>query len=213
MFSHKITNHTHFQLPFQGLSQTAFPTGCEAVSTTSVLQYYKIPVTPEIFIDKYLPCDTFYWKDNKRYGPDPHVFFVGNPYTSDSLGCYPEVISKALHKMKTKGHLGMSDLTFKTTIGTELEDLIQDYLLNEIPVLIWITINMLEPYAGYQYYLENGTLYTWTAQEHCAVLCGYDEEDYYLMDPLKNGEIIPYPKDIVEKRYEEIGKNSLVIYR
>lgn len=204
---------SEFQIPFTGLSQAALPTGCEAVSTTAVLQYYDIKISTEMFIGKYLPCDTFYWKDNKRYGPNPHDFFAGSPYTSDSLGCYPEVILKALHKMKTKGHLGMEELTFKTTIGTELEDLVQDYLLNEIPVLIWVTINMLEPYDGYQYYLEDGTLYTWAAQEHCTVLCGYDEENYYLMDPMKNGEIIPYSKEIVEKRYEEIGKNSLVIYR
>lgn len=204
---------SEFLIPFTGLSQATLPTGCEAVSTTAVLQYYNIKISTEMFIDKYLPCDTFYWKNNKRYGPDPHIFFAGSPYASDSLGCYPEVILKALRKMKTKGHPGIEELTFETTIGTELEDLVQDYLLNEIPVLIWVTINMLEPYDGYQYYLEDGTLYTWAAQEHCAVLCGYDEENYYLMDPMKNGEIIPYSKEIVEKRYEEIGKNSLVIYR
>lgn len=206
------SNPPTYQLPFHGLSQSGFPTGCEAVSTTAVLQYYNIKITPNHFIDTYLPCDSFYWKGEKLYGPDPHEFFVGSPYKSNSLGCYPEVILKALYKMKNKGYLGMSALHFKTTIGTELNDLIQEYLLNEIPVLLWITINLLEPYDGFQYFLENETLYTWTAEEHCAVLCGYDKENYLLMDPLKNGKIVAYPKEIIEKRYKEMGKNSLVIY-
>lgn len=213
MFPKTTSTPSEFQIDFPGLSQANLPTGCEAVSTTAILQYYGIPITSEQFVDKYLPCDTFYRKMERLYGPDPHHFFVGNPYSPNSLGCYPEVILKALRKMKTKGHVGMEALSFQNTSGTELEDLIQNYIQNEIPVLLWITINMFEPYEGFQYFLEDETLYTWTAQEHCAVLCGYDEKNYLLMDPLKNGERIAYPKELVEKRYDELGKNSLVIYR
>lgn len=204
---------TEFQIAFSGISQSDIPTGCESVSTTSVLQHYGIKISTDMFIRKYLPCNTLYRKKEKLYGPDPNEFFVGSPYTKGSLGCYPKVILKALNNMQIKGHPGMSELSFINTSGTEFDDLIRNYILREIPVIVWVTINMLEPYDGLQYYLEDNSLYTWTAQEHCTVLCGYDEENYYLMDPLKNGDIIAYPKTLVEKRYKEVGQNSLVIYK
>lgn len=202
---------SELRIPFHGLSQSEIPTGCESVSTVAVLQHYQIQISIDEFISAYLPCDTFYWKDNKLYGPDPREFFVGNPYSKSSLGCYPDVIMKALKKMKNKGYPGMDELSFQKVTDSNLDALVTEYVAKQIPVILWITIGMKEPYDGMQYYLENGSLYTWKAQEHCAVLCGYDEESYYIMDPLADGEIIAYPKDLVEKRYEEMGRNAIVI--
>ena len=81
MFFKKLAEFSEFLIPLQGLSPAEIPTGCEAVSTTAVLQYYDIDISIDIFIEKYLPCDTFYWKNEKLHGPNPHEFFVGNPYT------------------------------------------------------------------------------------------------------------------------------------
>lgn len=198
-------------LPFSGLSQSEIPTGCESVSTVSVLQHYGIAISIDEFIEQYLACDTFYRKDGLLYGPNPHEFFVGNPYNKHSLGCYPEVIIKALNKMKNKGYPDMDTLHFKNVSGSNLNRLINDYINNKIPVILWITIGMNEPYNGMQYYLEDGTLYTWKAQEHCAVLCGYNNDSYFIMDPLSNGAIVSYPKNLVERRYQEMGKNAVII--
>ncbi|MEE1085614.1 MAG: C39 family peptidase [Schaedlerella sp.] len=208
-----LTMPSEFLIPFDGLSQDKIPTGCESVSTTAVLQYYGIAIDTDIFIEEYLPCDTFYIKDKKLYGPDPNDFFLGDPYSTDSRGCYPGAILKALNTMKKGDYPNVSELTFKITTGTDFEKLIQDYIINEIPVIIWITRELEESYDGIQYYLKDGTIYTWKSPEHCVVLCGYDEENYLLMDPLEDGKIVEYPKELVEERYEEMGRNSLVIYR
>ncbi len=198
-------------LPIKGLSQEGIPTGCESVSTVAALQYFGVNITTDEFIESFLPCKRFYWKNDMLYGPDPQEYFAGDPYQSQSLGCYPAVILKALTKMKRAEYPGMEGLSFHNVSGTDLETLTAQYIDKRIPVILWVTIDMKESYPGMQYHLEDDSLYTWTAQEHCTVLCGYDETSYYLMDPLKGGEIVSRPKELVQKRYQEIGKYALVI--
>ena len=59
--------------------------------------------------------------------------------------------------------------------------------------------------------LKIGDTYTWISGEHCLVLVGYDKDKYYFNDPYKNHGLIGYQKSLVEKRFEELGKQSLVI--
>ena len=42
-------------------------------------------------------------------------------------------------------------------------------------------------------------------------MCGYDEENYYIMDPLADGEIVGYPRELVEMRYKEMKQSAVVI--
>ena len=200
-------------IEMQGISQEKIPTGCEAVSTVMVLNYFGVNITPNTFIDNYLPCNKFYKKDGKVYGPNPQDAFAGNPYEKKSLGCYPKVILKALDNMKNCHVSGMEKLEFKDVSGMNFSKLIDNYIENQIPVLLWCTMNMNPPKDGMQYYLDDGSLYTWKAGEHCMVLCGYDKENYYLMDPLADGERVRYPKETVEARYVEMGKYAAIIYR
>lgn len=207
----KETPTTH-RIPLQGLSQEEIPTGCESVSTVATLQYLGINISIDDFISAFLPRKNFYWKNNILHGPNPHEYFAGDPYQKASLGCYPAVILKALSEMKNSSYPGMDNLNFKNVSGIDLETLTTQYIDNQIPLILWVTIAMKEPYAGMQYFLEDGTQYTWTAQEHCAVLCGYDDFSYYLMDPLSNGKIVAYPKELVENRYNQMGRYALVIW-
>lgn len=198
-------------IEMKGISQSDIPTGCEAVSTVMVLQHLGIEITPEEFIDSYLPRQKFYRVGDDIYGPDPQEFFAGNPYEKNSLGCYPKVILKALDNMKQCRYTGMENLTYTDISGMELSQVAAAYISNDIPVLVWVTIEMKESYAGMQYYLEDGSLYTWRANEHCMVLCCYDKDSYYLMDPLADGEMVAYEKNLVETRYEEMGRNAVVV--
>ena len=40
-----------------------------------------------------------------------------------------------------------------------------------------------------------------TSNEHCMLLVGYDEKNYYFKDPYDNNGVIGYPKEIVERRH------------
>ena len=194
-----------------GISQAGIPTGCESVSTVMVLQHMGIDITPEIFIENYLPRQKFYRVGDTIYGPDPQEFFAGNPYEKASLGCFPPVIIKALDNMARCGYSGMEDVMYTDITGMDLSEIAAKYIAKDIPVLVWVTMGMKESYEGMRYYLEDGSLYTWRANEHCMVLCGYDESTYYLMDPLADGEMVAYEKRLVEARYKEMGRCALVV--
>lgn len=200
-------------ISIQGLSQEGIPTGCEAVSTVALLQYLGIDIDVNTFIEDYLPCQDFYYINGDLYGADPHEAFAGNPYNKTSLGCFPKVILKALHQMKSDDYPNFENIEFDMVSGSSLDALANQYLSQSIPILLWITIDLKEPTPGMQYHLEDGSLYTWAKQEHCVVLCGYDEENYYFMDPLADGQIVTRNKELVELRYEQLGNYALIIKR
>lgn len=198
-------------ISLKGLSQDGIPTGCESVSTVSVLQYWNIDITPDTFISEYLPCQAFWKEDGVTYGPDPDEYFAGNPYESGSLGCFANVILKALTSMQEQNYPGTSELQFSETNDLSLSALSDNYVSSQIPVIVWVTMDMKASYEGMQYYLADGTPYVWIAREHCMVLCGYDEKYYYLMDPLADGELVSYEKELCQQRFEELGQQAVIV--
>lgn len=197
----------------EGVSQEGIPTGCESVSTVAVLRYLGVAITSEEFIENYLPCKAFWYENGELHGPNPHEYFAGNPFETSSLGCFSKVIVKAVEEMKRQGFSGTIDLKIENVTGTSLDMLAKTYLKQEIPVIVWVTNEMLPSYKGTEYLLEDGSRYEWTSREHCMVLCGMDGESYYLMDPLAAGEMVKYDRELVECRYEEMGREAVVIYR
>lgn len=200
-------------IEMKGISQEGMPTGCEAVSTIMALQYMGIEIEPEVFIDNYLVCKGFWKSGGVLYGPNPHKVFAGSPYEMGSLGCFSEVIVNAVEKMWDDGYPGMEEIEVLNVSGSSMEQLSKCYIAYDIPVVVWVTIGMQEPYDGTSYYLEDGSRYVWQAGEHCMVLCGFDENYYYLMDPLADGERVMYEKSLVEERYNEMGNQAVVIIK
>lgn len=184
-----------------------FPTGCESVSTVTVLKFYGEDISCTEFIDEYLPKNAdFYYDSGKRFGPSPYDFFIGNPRTSASYGCMAPVIEKALCE-----YFGGSGRV-KNTTGTELNSLCSEYIDNGIPVIMWATINMQETNPQNTWYLSDGTRFTWPGNEHCLVLKGYDAENYYFNDPYA-GKTVKFKKQTVKDRYAELGRQSVVILK
>lgn len=198
-------------ISMKGLSQDGIPTGCESVSTVMALQFMDVEITPEEFIRNYLPCENFWKEDGKIYGPNPKECFAGNPYEAGSLGCFAGVIEKSLKDMKKANYPGMENIRIENVSGMELRELAETYISRKIPVIVWITIDMEPSYEGMEYYLEDGSLYVWRAREHCMVLCGFDRNQYYLMDPLSDGRMVSYALETVEARYEELGMQAIVL--
>lgn len=192
-----------------------YPSGCESVSSTMLLNYYGFEIDTNKFIDKYLPQDGFSFdKTGKMYGPDAYSAFIGSPYSEDSLGCFPPVIENAMNDYFGDKGFRAVDIT-----GSSMESLITRYIANDEPVLIWATMWMDEPVVTYEWKVdgatenspyEDGDTFEWLANEHCMLLVGYDEDYYYLNDPLV-GENTKYERDIFEERYTQMGKCALVI--
>lgn len=182
-----------------------YPSGCESVSATIALQYAGANITVDEFIDNYLDkSSNFYYSDGKNYGPNPYEEFVGNPKSKSSFGCMAPVIEKAIIK-----YYGNNNSVINAT-GKTMEELTKEYIDKGYPVLVWVSINMIDTYYTSSWYLENGEKYTWLANEHCMVLIGYDADNYYFVDPYKGKEVM-YKKAITEQRYSELGMQAIVI--
>ncbi len=180
------------------------PTGCESVAATMVLQYYNVNITAEKFAKDWLECsDSFYLSNGKLYGPDPNKVFAGNPFSRNSYGCYAEPIVHAINRNSTS-------CTAKAITGRTLEQLCAEYIANNKPLLIWATINMKESKAGNSWYFEDGKAFTWIAGEHCLVLVGYNDDYYFLNDPVY-GSTVAYQKNITEKRFAELASQAVYI--
>lgn len=174
-----------------------YPTGCESVSTVMLLQYLGYNISVDEFIEKYLKCRDFEMRDGQMYGPDPREHFCGSPYSEDDFGCYAPVIEKALKK--AIGHsYAIIDETGKAT-----EKLLKEYIDQDMPVIYWACIDMREPIIGPDWkLLDSGENFTWISNEHCMLLVGYDEDNYYFNDPYEGHGVVPYPREVVELRHE-----------
>lgn len=108
------------------------PTGCEPTAAAMVLQYHGANVTVGDFAGKWLKCSSrFYWKDGKRYGPDLHEIFAGNPFSEASYGCYAGPIVQAVN---THGQ----DFTARKITGQTLAQLCQEYIDMDKPLAVWV---------------------------------------------------------------------------
>ena len=190
-----------------------YPTGCESISTIMCLHYWKINITPEEFIDKYLEKGDINKKDDQLFAPNPFDKFVGSPYLKYSFGCYEPVIEKALNKLISDNQLNFE---IKNLNNVSINTIIEDYIDKDIPVIFWATINLKESYYSRIWTVpETGEKYQWKAQEHCMLLVGYNNEKngLYFNDPFNNNGVILYDKSLVEKRHEEQFSNAIAIIK
>ena len=191
-----------------------YPTGCESVSAVMLLQYLGIGITADEFIGTYLKQRSFEERDGVLYGPDPRKYFCGSPYDEDAFGCYAPVIVSALEKVfwdvrAESDGTGSEEIPQYRAVdetGTTLEELLTKYIDRGMPVICWACIDMREPVIGPQWRLleENRDpeeVFTWISNEHCMLLVGYDEENYYFNDPHNGNGLTGYPRELTEKRH------------
>ena len=204
-----VSNPTvHIQVPF--ISQQGIPTGCEAVSSTMVLQFMGVDIQPYDFIARYLP------KVPVEYRPDPNCVFVGNPYSKHAFGCFAPCIAKTCRKIVDESKYQVIETT-----GNSLSDLLKKYIDKGVPVIIWATMGMLPTKFGSStwkiHYICEGAKYKiddtfkWPGNEHCLALVGYNNDFFIVNDPLAG--IGMYPKNILELRFKEQGSMSVVILK
>lgn len=202
------------------INQNDIVFGCEAVSAAMVLQFYGYSISEKDFTDNYLiKRDWYIDKKGVWHGPDPNAAYPGDPYKDFGVNCGFGIFAPGLAKSMNKVlNLSRHEVVVKTGIG--LSDLVKNYIDNGTPVLVWATMDMKQSSPGRSWIIdyvdENspykiGDNFTWTRSEHCLVLVGYDDDNYYFNDPYKNHGLIAYNKSLVEQRFLEMGKQSVVI--
>lgn len=200
-------NSTILSVPY--INQNNYPTGCESCSAVMMLNYWNVDINVDNFIDNYLDKDEITYDGDTMYAPDPNKAFVGNPRSDDSYGCYAPVIVNSIQKIISDKNLNFS---VKNISGTSLKDLCNEYIDNDMPVVVWASINMIPTETGTTWIIHNtGEEFTWISQEHCLVLVGYDDNHYYFNDPYEDNGVVGYPKNTCEQRYSELFKQAVVM--
>ena len=195
------------QVPYIDQS-VKYPTGCESVSAVMLLQYLGYEISVDEFISKYLECRDMEIREGVLYGPDPNECFCGSPYDEDSYGIYAGGLKKALDKAAGDRYC------FEDESGTSIQELIRKYIDQDMPVIFWACINMRKEIPGPEWkLLDTGERFLWTSNEHCMLLIGYDEENYYFNDPYDNNGVIGYSKQLVEKRHSAQHSMALGIHK
>lgn len=186
-----------------------YPTGCETISAMMYLKFLGIDVDIRDFIDNYLKKDWFEEKDGVTYGPDPNEAFVGSPYDSNSFGCFPKVIIKALTAYFSEKKLPYEALEVS---HKDTEELVSEYIDKNVPVLYWTGIDMLPAREGPSWILkDSGEKYTWISNEHCLLLVGHDGDKLIAADPWNGNGIKDYPKEDMIRGHREHGEGAIVI--
>ena len=181
----------------------SYPTGCECVSAAMLLQYLGVDISPEGFIERYIPAAAFERRGGELWGPDPREYFCGSPYAEDGMGCYAPVIRRALERALADAApaLGRRFAAVDET-GAPVCKLLERYVDRDMPVVFWACIDMRPPIVGPRWrLLGNGETFEWISNEHCMLLVGYDDVGYYFNDPHENRGLVRYPKELTERRH------------
>ena len=186
----------NIDVPYQ--SQVGeYPTGCESVSAVMALRYYGMEISVDDFIDSHL-------KKGSNQSFDPNLCFGGDPRSESGMGCYAPVIRNAVNSA-----CKCYSLNAETIYGASLSALCKEYIDNDIPVIIWATVNMATPKNGKKISYNDGII-QWISPEHCLVLVGYDENNYIFNDPLQ-GKNVYFKRNQTETAYCGLGMQAVVI--
>ncbi|MBQ7219128.1 MAG: C39 family peptidase [Ruminococcus sp.] len=196
------------------IPQTELKAGCETYACTMLMNILGFDLDEFDFADNYLDCRPVFGEGDSMEGPDMNSGFAGTAYAG--WGVYAPSMAKSMNKYLADQNSSLKAYNYE---GVSLEDLCLEYIVNDVPVMIWATTAMQEPYVfdtwTVNYVDENakteiGDKFDWLAHEHCLVLIGFDEEQYYFDDSAA-GCVSCFDKELVDERYHQLGTQCIVV--
>ena len=183
----------------------SYKTACESLASCALLRYYGIDMNPDLFLDGYLPVADYptTGDDGELHAESPWNYFIGDPMRQDAFGCYNSAIARAFDKIKPGLGLALRNKTLDTLCKT--------YIDQGEPVVIWATMHMSPAKETFTWIMPDGKDYTFISPEHALLLIGYDEKNYYFSDSLAGEDVCAYKREAVEKAYDALFKQALVI--
>lgn len=176
-----------------------YPTGCESVALTILLRYHGINVTTDQIIANLKKGVVPYYEDGVKYGGNPEVEFIGNPYSNSSYGVYQNPVAAVATAYKT-------GINVKTNFSF---DEVLELVSNNRPVLFWTSMYLALPYISDSWiYKSTGETIYWKANEHAVVVIGYNADSVIISDPIE-GAVKYQSRSVFESRYNYFGKKAL----
>ena len=201
-------------LNVEPLLQDNYPSGCEIYASVTLLNYYGFSVDDIEFVENYLHAEPISNDGESEYAPSLYSAFAGSP--EFGYGVYAPSLKSSIDQYLSDYH---ADLTAKIESNCTLDDLCKRHINSTRPVIIWGTTDMEEPYdyidwiidyADDQSSLKKGDTFHWPTTEHCMVLVGYDEEQYYFADSL-DATVVSYPKEPCEQAFKALGSQAIYL--
>ena len=195
--------------------QDEYKACCESYACTMLMQYLGFDLEIGEFVNNYLFVKELeYGEDGNIYGPDLDAAFAGD--LQFGYGINAPGMAKCMNN-----YLKDQNSTLKATPlkGVSLDDLCKTYVRKDIPVMIWATANLQEPFVKRSWIInyvdENSTkkvgdTMEWLMHEHCMVLIGYDNDNYYMCDSVE-GKVSVFPKEPFEDLYNQLGTQAIVV--
>lgn len=184
----------------------SFPTGCEVVSLTSVLNHYGFDVDIHTMVEDYMPK-----MEHNYFSYSPNEYFYGLPYSYDQgMGCYPGCIVKtAENYFKDKN---VTDYVAVNISGGSVKDVF-NYIKSGVPVITWVTSGFTYPDVEGRWTVGNET-FTWYEREHCLVTTGYNENDNTVtVSDDAGGYTYTVSLSKYKEVFENMGSMAVVIFK
>ena len=188
-----------------------WPTGCESVSASLALQFLGFGVDPDFFIDRCLPvADTPRCEEGIWRGPDPRLFYPGDPRTEDGWGCFAPAVRRGI---ETCAALRGYRLRAAEVYGKTLAALFRDEIDEGRPVIVFATMGMAKPRESRRWLIDGtGETYVWKTPMHCLLLTGYDGDFAVFSDPLAEA-VTRYPLEAAETAFRGMGCQAVTVKR
>ena len=193
--------------------QDELESGCEIYSAVTLLHYYGFNIDEFDFVEKYLTMEPVYTDDDgDSIGPDMNCAFAGDP--SLGYGVYAPAVQKAINLFLTQEK---SSRRAEVDKNNTIKDLCTNYIDKDDPVMVWVTTDMFMPedyvewtvgYTDENARYKEGDTFRWPTTEHCMLLIGYDDNNYYFADSL-DASVVGYDRESCEKVYKEMGAQAV----
>ncbi|MFB7155875.1 S-layer homology domain-containing protein [Lysinibacillus sp. NPDC056232] len=186
------------------------PNGCEITSLTAVLNYYGFSTSKMEMANNYLPKESFTYQNNKRYGPNPYKAYAGDPRLGTGFFSYAPPIVAAAENL----FVGRTTKYTATDVSGKGKEFFYEKINNNVPVVIWVTLDLSTPKVSYSWYFSDTKEYFKAPINlHAVVLVGYNEfnNTVHLMDPLKGR--VSQNADKFFQSYKELGSHAMIVER
>jgi len=176
-----------------------FPTGCESVALTILLNYHGVNVSVSDVVNLLAKGDLPYYENGIKYGGNPYLEFIGHPSNPNAYGVYDEPIVDVANHFKPGIINGR---------GMSLNEVLE-LVRQDKPVVVWNTMNLDVPYINQTWiYKPTGETIKWLKSLHALVVIGYNDSQVIVSDSL-NGKVRYFDRNVFESRYNAFGKRAL----
>lgn len=178
-----------------------YPTGCESVALTILLNYHGYDVSVDDVISKLKLGPKPFLKENIWYGGNPELEFIGSPYDRESYGVYEKPIYDVAKVYSSNVVMGT---------GKSLTSVLE-IVKNGNPVMVWISYNLTVPYISASWIYEpTMEKIEWKSGEHVVVIIGYNSKQVIVSDPY-SGNVKYFNRSTFENRYNYFGKKNIYL--